>query len=249
MSQNIYYLCSVNRLSNSDSLDVMFARSADEGFTWSSPVRINDDTSSTNWQWFGTMSVAPNGRIDVIWLDTRDNPGTYLSSLYYSYSMDEGVTWSQNERLSASFDPHIGWPQQQKMGDYFDMISEDDRIHIAWANTLNGEQDVYYGCITPVVGFDNTEESELQYSFSLKQNFPNPFNPVTTIDYSIAKAGKVELTVYDILGREVVKFVNENKKPGKYSVHFDGSNYASGLYLYKLTAGDKIQVRKMLLIK
>jgi len=249
-SQNVYLLCSVNRLSNLDTLDVMFARSTDEGITWSPPVRINDDTSSTNWQWFGTMSVAPNGRIDVIWLDTRDNPGTYLSSLYYSFSLDEGVSWSQNERLSGSFDPHIGWPQQQKMGDYFDMISEDNRIHIAWANTFNGEQDVYYGYITPLVGnMKENENTTLPKEVALLQNYPNPFNPVTTIKYSITTAGKVQLTVYDILGREVAKLVNENKKPGKYSVHFEGSKYASGLYLYKLTAGDKILIKKMLLIK
>jgi len=256
-SQNIYFLCSANRLSNSDSLDVMFARSTDGGFTWSSPVRINDDTSSTNWQWFGTMSVAPNGRIDVIWLDTRDNPGTYLSSLYYSYSLDEGVTWSQNEQLSASFDPHIGWPQQQKMGDYFDMVSGNNRIHIAWANTFNGEQDVYYGYITPVVG--NVKEDEnttLPKEVALLQNYPNPFNPVTKIEYSIPKTAKVEIVVFDILGREVAKLVNELKQAGKHEAIFDGSIYASGIYFYRIAIlSDKlktesiIQTRKMLLMK
>lgn len=62
-------------------MDVMFARSVNGGLTWNAPVRINDDSTQTAWQWFGTMSVAPNGRIDVVWLDTRDNPGTYLYSL------------------------------------------------------------------------------------------------------------------------------------------------------------------------
>jgi hypothetical protein len=94
------------------------------------------------------MSVAPNGRIDVVWLDTRDNPGTYLSSLYYSNSYDGGVTWSPNERLSDDFDPHVGWPSQNKMGDYFDMISEVNGAHLAWAATFTGGQDVYYSFIT-----------------------------------------------------------------------------------------------------
>jgi hypothetical protein len=115
---NVYLLCSVNRNSTSDPADVMFVRSTNGGVSWSSPIKINDDPGTSAYQWFGTMSVAPDGRIDIIWLDTRDNPGTYLSALYYSNSKDGGITWSQNEGLSDFFNPHIGWPQQNKMGDY-----------------------------------------------------------------------------------------------------------------------------------
>jgi Neuraminidase (sialidase) len=141
-------LCSVARNSNPDPLDVMFARSTDGGISWNSPIRINDDAGTSAYQWFGTMSVAPNGRIDVIWLDTRDNPGTFLSALYYSNSMNGGETWLPNKRLSDFFDPHVGWPNQNKMGDYFDMESVNDGVHLAWAATFNGEQDVYYSFIT-----------------------------------------------------------------------------------------------------
>lgn len=144
---NVYLLCSVNPHDSDDPLDVMFSRSTDGGTTWSPPVRINDDPESDAWQWFGTMSVAPDGRIDVVWLDTRDAAG-YNSSLYYSYSRDAGVTWSENKRLSESFDPHVGWPQQEKMGDYFHMISDATGAHLAWAATFNGEQDVYYSRIS-----------------------------------------------------------------------------------------------------
>ena len=115
------------------------------GVPGAAPIRINDDTVGNNaWQWFGTMSVAPNGRIDAIWLDTRNDPGGYDSQLYYSYSDDGGVTWSANEALTPPFDPLVGWPIQQKMGDYFDMTSENGSTHIAFAATFNGEEDVYY---------------------------------------------------------------------------------------------------------
>ncbi len=141
---NVYMLCSVDP-SGSDPLDVMFARSTDGGETWSSPIRVNDDSTTNGaWQWFGTMSVAPNGRIDVVWLDTRNDSGGYDSQLYYAYSEDGGLTFSANEALSPSFDPELGWPQQNKMGDYFDMISDDLGADLAYAATFNGEQDVYY---------------------------------------------------------------------------------------------------------
>ncbi|MCK4341648.1 MAG: exo-alpha-sialidase, partial [Phycisphaerae bacterium] len=140
----VYMLCSVDP-AGSDPLDIMFSRSTDGGTTWSAPLRINDDPAGNNaWQWFGTLSVAPNGRIDVIWLDTRGDPGGYDSVLYYSFSDDSGTTWSPNEALSLSFDPHVGWPQQNKLGDYFDMWSDDMGACVAYAGTFNGEQDVYY---------------------------------------------------------------------------------------------------------
>jgi hypothetical protein len=140
---NLYVLSSVDPPGN-DPLDVMFARSTDGGLTWSEPVRINDDPNDVAWQWFGTMSVAPNGRIDVIWNDTRNDLFGFDSELYYAYSLDGGVKWSDNVPLSPSFDPHIGWPSQNKIGDYYDMVSDNFGASVAYAATFNGEQDVYY---------------------------------------------------------------------------------------------------------
>ncbi len=146
---NVYLLCSVEPFSGSDPLDVRFARSTNGGASFSPSIKINDDAGTNAYQWFGTMACAPNGRIDVIWLDTRDHPGTNISALYYSYSTDGGLTWSANERMSDYFDPHLGWPNQQKMGDYYHMVSDNDGARLAWAATFNGEEDVYYSYISP----------------------------------------------------------------------------------------------------
>ena len=81
------------------------------------------------------------------------------------------------------------------------------------------------------------------------QNYPNPFNPITTIKYSIAEQGLVTLKVYDILGKEISTLVNDFKTAGSYEVNFDASQYSSGMYLYKLTAGNYNKVKKMILMK
>ncbi len=247
---NVYLLCSVDRNSTPDPLDVMFVRSTDGGVNWSSPIKINDDPSTTAYQWFGTMSVAPNGRIDVIWLDTRDDPGGYNSALYYSNSKDGGATWSPNARLSDYFDPHVGWPQQQKMGDYFDMVSDSNGAFLAWAATFNGEQDVYYSYITDTTNVVNVySESNIINSFSLSQNYPNPFNPSTSIQYTISNRQFVILKVLDVLGREVATLLNEEKPAGEYEIEFNASELGSGVYFYKIQAGAFVEVKKMVLMK
>jgi hypothetical protein len=86
-------------------------------------------------------------------------------------------------------------------------------------------------------------------AYSLAQNYPNPFNPSTQISFSIPKSGLVVLKVYDILGREVATLVNENKQAGSYNVAFNASNYASGVYFYRIQSGDFIDTKKMSLIK
>jgi hypothetical protein len=147
---NVYVLSSVDP-PGSDPLDVMFIRSVDGGASWSEPIRINDDETET-WQWFGTMSVAPNGRIDAIWNDTRHDPMTQFSEVYYAWSLDAGVTWSTNEAVTPSFDHTLGYPSQmpmdegdqRKIGDYYHMVSDNGGANLAYAATFNGEQDVYF---------------------------------------------------------------------------------------------------------
>lgn len=85
--------------------------------------------------------------------------------------------------------------------------------------------------------------------FSLKQNYPNPFNPSTMIEYTIPNSQQVVLKVYDILGREVQTLVNEIQNPGSYNVMFNASSLSSGIYFYRLTAGNYTEVKKMTLVK
>ncbi len=91
--------------------------------------------------------------------------------------------------------------------------------------------------------------NETPLTFGLNQNFPNPFNPVTKINYSIEKPGNVSLKVFDVTGNEVSSLVCGNQSAGNHSVEFDGKNLASGIYFYKLAAGGKTEVKKMTLLK
>ena len=140
---NLYALCTVTGTGN--PANVMLARSTNGGSSWSAPIRINDDSPIQNaWHWFGTLSVAPNGRVDVCWNDTRSNPNNNISELYYSYSEDGGVSWVTNRAISPPFNHTLGYPVQRKIGDYMQMISLDDAACIAYAATFNDEEDIYF---------------------------------------------------------------------------------------------------------
>jgi hypothetical protein len=113
----------------------------------------------------------------------------------------------------------------------------------------------YFGRIKKLLedntGLGNeTEKSLIPTEYSLYDNYPNPFNPTTTIKFDIPEKTNVELIVYDILGRQVKSLVNnEIKIPGSYEVSFNASTLASGVYIYKLTTKRYSQARKMLLVK
>ena len=155
-NNNIYMLASVVPPGRSTT-DVMFARSTDGGLTFSAPHRINDDPLNPNkWHWFGTFSVAPNGRIDSVWLDTRNASNNTDSQLFYSYSVDGGVTWSPNVAVSNSFNPFEGYPNQSKIGDYITIVSDETGGNVAYSATFNfnptrnqHEEDVYYVRVSP----------------------------------------------------------------------------------------------------
>lgn len=99
-----------------------------------------------------------------------------------------------------------------------------------------------------VIGIRNIN-SEIPKNYSLSQNFPNPFNPVTNIAFSIPEESNVNLTVYDVLGREIKVLINEKLKPGNYQVDWNAQVYTSGMYFYRLQTDKFTDTKKMVLVK
>lgn len=145
---HVYVLATIGGYQNQPDSIAMF-KSTDGGFTWSSPIKVhtNMGTSTSAYHWFGTLSVAPNGRLDVVYNDTgldanQSAPTTCVT--VYRYSNDDGVTWSTPIQLTQPWAFGVGYPQQNKIGDYYHMVSDNAGVHLAFAATFNGEQDVYY---------------------------------------------------------------------------------------------------------
>jgi hypothetical protein len=145
---NLYLACSVVPSGSDDPMDLHLVRSEDGGASWSDPVAVASDDRGA-WQWFGTMAVAPTGRIDVVWVETLDAAEPSVGEIRFSSSDDGGDTWSAPTAITGAFDSLVGQPPDEKIGDYYHMKSDALGADLAFASTFNGEQDVYYLRIGP----------------------------------------------------------------------------------------------------
>jgi hypothetical protein len=102
---------------------------------------------------------------------------------------------------------------------------------------------------TTTITTDILNEHQTPSTYSIEQNYPNPFNPTTSISYKVPEAANVQITLYDMLGRKLSTLVNERKSAGAYQLTLDMSSYSSGIYLYRMQAGNFVQTRRLTLIK
>ncbi|MCH8305454.1 MAG: T9SS type A sorting domain-containing protein [Candidatus Marinimicrobia bacterium] len=157
-----------------------------------------------------------------------------------------GTSWVEELKLLASDGAAGDWFgfSVSIFGDYVAVgaFADDD-------NGADGSGSIYlYTGFAAVVGVKN-EEVGLAAEFTLSQNYPNPFNPETVIEYSLPKAGEVSLIVYNLRGEEVAHLINDNMPAGNHRISWNATNVSSGIYFYRLQAGDFVQTRKMVLLK
>jgi hypothetical protein len=219
-----------------------------------------------------TWAPQPVGGFSITFID--DQTG-YISGSHKLYkTIDGGDTWLESEfpfnALSIYFTDADngtavgGSPSQQ--------ILRTTNGGIDWVEQFRGGgeklYDVFftdydngfvvgdYGTILStsngggiIVNIDPKYEGLIKKSYSLSQNYPNPFNPSTTIKYSLAQTGRVTLSIYDLLGREVVKLIDEEKPAGEYETKWNASSHPSGVYFLRMQAGEFGETRKLLLMK
>lgn len=170
-----------------------------------------------------------------------DNGGEKI--VYTNAANDTLYNFEYNDKLP--------WPEEAD-GDGYSLVSAyrnptgDPNNSTYWikSGTLNGSPNA-----DDLVSDISNINSDVPSQFSLEQNYPNPFNPTTIIIYSIPLEGKVQIKIFDILGREVSTILDKNHKAGNYSVEFNGSNLSSGIYFYRLSSGDFIKSMKMILLR
>ncbi len=197
----------------------IFAGTQDSGVYLSTNNGQTWTQTALNNQWVWTLAISEN----KIFAGTNYN-GVYLST-------NNGQTWLQKNQ---------GWLSPPSVRA---LLIKNEYIFAG----LHGVS-VWRRLLAEIIGIKNIS-TEVPSDFALEQNYPNPFNPVTKINFSLPKAEYVKLTIYDALGREIETLVSENLNPGTYQAEWNGSNYASGVYFYRLQAGSYSETKSMMLVK
>jgi hypothetical protein len=239
---------------NTGQSDIYLHRSADGGTTWNSPIRVNGpDVDPGKWQWMPSIAVDPSTGDITVSYNSMDSTGTnFMANRYSAYSTDGGDTWDRwvisDVRFLWSM---IGTPQGQIYpSSKAATTALGGLAWSVWTDVRTGKSQVWLERIDYTqTSVQQEEKKSGLLPFSLQQNYPNPFNPSTTITYQLPVRSHVTLIVFDVLGREVATLVGGVEESGPKSVQWNASGVAGGVYLCRLTAGEIVLTRKLLLLR
>ncbi len=218
-----------NGLTNTD---IFLSRSTDGGQTWSPALKVNDDSSARD-QFFAWMTVDQS--TGALWFDFYDRRNTTgdATEVWCALSTDGGKAFKNIRVSDSSFTPF----KPTFFGDYTCIAASGGYACPIWMRMDQGVLTVWTARVSESRTVDVAELLTPPQSYLLGQNFPNPFNPSTTIHYQIPVQASVTLRVYDLLGRELTTLVDgQTVPPGRYSVTLDARTLASGTYFYRLEA-------------
>ncbi len=250
---NVYVVWADNR--QSTGYDIWFQKSTNSGASWlSSPVRIND--VATNHQYWPAIQCDTNGVLYVVYYDERFAAGQVNS--FIAYSTDAGSTWV-NQRMSDTSFALIDVNSNVRIGDYIGIDAYANKVIPVWTDDRAGtpNQEIYGAVLLNLVSAGNVS-TNIPETYRLFQNYPNPFNPSTIIRFSIpaSESGttqSVNLTVFDVLGREIEVLVNKELNAGTHEIEWNSAKNPGGVYFYRFTAGKNdvlfSETKKMILVK
>jgi len=195
----------------------------------------------------GIRLINPSGASVILTPNQISGEGMDLMTIFDS-NADSTIKFNfVGRNLNAPFSPSV------KPANSFAAFSGQPVIgwwKIKFVDRFFPEQGVVNGWGIQVQTITSTgNENQLADKYELSQNYPNPFNPTTKINYQIKNNGFVSLKIFDLLGKEVANLVNTNQKAGSYSIDFNGENLSSGMYFYRLDAGEFTETKRMTLIK
>ena len=230
--------------------DIFLTKSTDEGVTWSAPLRVNNDPiGNGKIQYWPTIAVNEEGNIAILFMDTRNTPDNTIIEAYIARSYDGGVSFN-NELLSTEPSPTLTPGSNVRFGDYLDMDYRGIKIVPVWTDERLGgfNMDIYTSEIDELLGTGQITGNQ-PTEYKLDQNYPNPFNPSTVISFSLPKESYVSIEVYSSIGQLIKTIATGNYPAGNNSVTFNAGSLSSGVYFYKLRAGDYTETKSMILVK
>lgn len=238
----IYVVWSDQRNGINDT-DVFLVKSTDSGNTWSAPTKINDDPGPAH-QFFCWATIdQTTGNLYVVFYDRRNSIANE-TDVFVARSSDGGETFTNFQVNDNSFTPNAGI----FFGDYTNIAAHGGKIYPIWMKLDGIDLSVWTAIIDETVEIDGPDRS-VPVGLRLMQNFPNPFNPSTLIEYYVDRPTIVRLTIHNLLGEKVSTLVNRRQEPGWKSERWIPGGLSSGVYFYRLESGNRVLIEKMMLIR
>jgi len=228
------------RDNRNDIFDVFCKQFSGNGTALGNSFQVNNDFES-DYRYSPEVSTNTNGSFIILWTDRFE--GNY--NIYAQQYLSEGIPFGENYGVTMANE------LEQSASS---VVLSNSRIFSSWQDNSSGQTgfDIWANVIdwNNIIGIQQNELSELQDQSELLQNYPNPFSNETTITYSIKHDDFVTLNIFNGFGTKIKSLVNKTQPANTYSVRFDGSQFNSGVYYYKLTVGGSHgKIKKMILLK
>ena len=257
--------CAVQNKLTGTGWDCMVITSTNQGTTWSAPVQVNDTTGGGA-QVLNAHSMIPWITIDrynqphVFWYDNRAYHPTLSFDVFYSYSMNGGVTWARNERINDVSPATTGSAYLNMCGDYMQIDTDSSNVYVEWTDHRNGHtSNSYIATASRPVPFSGVEEKPtvspwVNHKSYLAPSRPNPVMNGTELAFELEKPGPASLRVYDLSGKLVRTVVDGSLAAGSHTARWDakdesGKPVASGVYFYRLESSGLTATQKLVVAR
>ena len=230
--------------------DVFLSRSTDDGVSWSAPLRINNDPiANGKIQYWPAIAVNESGNIAVLFMDTRNTTNNTFIEAFVARSTDGGFTFS-NELISSEESPTNIPGSNVRFGDYIDIDYVGPKVVPVWVDERAGgfNMDIFTSEVTevlPVVAGG----LETPAKFTLYKNYPNPFNPSTTLGFGLPEKSFITVELYNSLGQFLKTIASGTYDAGNHEILFNAGGLASGVYFYRVISGNISETKPMMLVK
>ena len=236
--------------------DIYFARSSDNGASWSTPIVVNDNTDANNSNFYSNITVSPEGKVVITWYDRRADSGDRHTEHYMAVSYDEGKTFDINKKITtqSSDFSRVGLMNEGfGIGEYCAVVADSKYAYPVWADgrTNNGNLNIYFAKVDISTNSSGNVDNVniVNSDFTITKIFPNPAENAINVSFELKSKSKVNIFISDLNGKKLREIVSQDFNKGEYSLNYDISSFTSGSYFIYAEYNEGYAVKKFNVLK